>query len=222
MKRKLVYLFFLFFSVEISAQLPKGFVYVNNVDASIQYDLRYCNDNNFVGQPIEGYEENVLIVTKEAANALKKIQIELKKKGMSLKIFDAYRPQRAVNHFRKWARNLSDTIKKVEFYPNVLKKNLFIEEYISTRSRHSSGSSVDVTIVDLITYKELDMGTSYDDFGKESWVLYQEITELQKENRKFLKFIMKKYGFRNYPQEWWHFTLRAEPFRDQYFDFVVK
>ena len=222
MKQILLYILLLFFSIEIYAQLPEGFVYVDNIDESIQYDLRYCNDDNFVGQPIEGYQENVLILTKEAASALKKVQIELKKEGMSLKVFDAYRPQRAVHHFREWARNLKDTIKKADFYPNVAKKNLFIEEYISTRSRHSSGSTVDVTIINLKTYKELDMGTSYDYFGKESWVLYQGINELQNENRKFLQFIMKKHGFRNYPQEWWHFTLRGEPFRDQYFDFIVK
>ena len=222
MKRIFIFLISFSYCIVNVAQIPKEFVYVKDAIPSIQGDLRYCSENNFVGNPIEGYQENVIILTIKATSALKKVQEELLKKGLSAKVFDAYRPQRAVNHFRKWARNLNDTMKKAEFYPRVSKRNLFIEGYISTHSRHSSGSTIDLTIVNLKTNKELDMGTSYDYFGKESWVTYNGITEPQKKNRELLESIMIKHGFRNYPQEWWHFTLRGEPFRDQYFDFVVE
>jgi D-alanyl-D-alanine dipeptidase len=127
-----------------------------------------------------------------------------------------------VNHFWKWAKDLNDTLMKYEFYPNVAKQHLFKEEYIATRSRHSSGSTVDVTLVDLTTNKELDMGTPYDFFGPESWISYKDISIEQKENRDLLQSVMVANGFRNYLKEWWHFTLINEPFQNQYFDFDVK
>ncbi|PHR68878.1 MAG: peptidase M15 [Lutibacter sp.] len=213
----------LFFSCfNVFAQLEEGFVYVTDEIPSIKVELRYFSENNFVGQKIEGYNSNVVILSHEATKTLKKVQSELLKDSLSLKIFDAYRPQRAVNHFRKWARNVNDTLTKQDFYPKVKKKNLFKEGYISTHSRHSSGSTLDITVVDLKTCKELDMGTAYDHFGKESHTFYGGITQKQKANRMFLKTVMSKHGFRNYPQEWWHFTLRGEPFLNQYFDFAVE
>jgi len=184
--------------------------------------LRYCNDNNFVGQQIDGYEKEVVITTTQTAKALKKIQDTLKTQGLGLKIYDAYRPQRAVNHFVRWAKQINDTLKKEEFYPNVKKRNLFKEGYIASKSRHSSGSTVDLTIINLETGEELDMGTPYDFFGPESWVENKNLTQKQQANRQLLQKVMLTNGFRNYPQEWWHFTLRGEPYRNQYFDFPVK
>ncbi len=209
-------------SLNTFSQLPKGFAYVCDEIPTIKMELRYFTSNNFVGTKVDGYKANVLILTSDATVALKNVQNELLKDSLSLKIFDAYRPQRAVNHFKRWARNLGDTLTKQQFYPKAKKKNLFKDGYISSHSRHSSGSTLDITIVNLKTCKELDMGTSYDYFGKESWTHYQGITKKQQQNRMLLKTVMNKYGFRNYPKEWWHFTLRNEPFANQYFDFEVK
>jgi D-alanyl-D-alanine dipeptidase len=150
------------------------------------------------------------------------VQAELQSQNLWLKVYDGYRPQQAVNHFMRWAKHLNDTINKKNFYPDVEKENLFLEEYIATRSGHSRGSTVDLTIVDGNTGKPLNMGSAYDFFGEASWVDYQNITDRQKVNRELLQTIMLKHGFRNYPKEWWHFTLRREPFPDTYFDFPIK
>lgn len=217
-------LFFILFLIceTPQEQLPKGFVYVKDHIPTIELEMRYFGTNNFVGAKVDGYEAEKCILSKEATLALEKVQEELHKKGLGVKIYDAYRPQRAVDHFRRWARNLKDTLTKQQFYPDVAKKDLFKLEYIATKSRHSSGSTVDITIVDLKTKKELDMGSSYDFFGEISWVNYKDLTKKQLENRQLLQGVMLKNGFRNYPQEWWHFTLRGEPFKNQYFDFPVK
>jgi D-alanyl-D-alanine dipeptidase len=209
-------------AIKSFGQLPNDFVYVLEEIPTIQVELRYFSDNNFVGKPVDGYQANVVILSKHATKALKNVQNELLDDGLSLKVYDAYRPQRAVNHFWRWAKNVNDTLTKQQFYPNVKKKNLFKEGYIATRSRHSSGSTLDVTLINMNTCEELDMGTPYDFFGSESWVAYDNITEQQKANRNLLQTVMKKHGFRNYPQEWWHFTLRGEPFKNQYFDFVIE
>jgi len=204
------------------AQLPKGFVYVKDIIPNIEVELRYCTDYNFVGKVIDGYEENKAILTVDAVNSLKKAQAELNKQNLSLKIYDSYRPQRAVNHFVRWAKDVNDTVMKAVFYPKVKKKNLFKAGYIASKSRHSSGSTVDITIVDMETGKELDMGSPYDFFGSESWIKNSSLNRVQRKNRSLLQKVMKNSGFRNYLQEWWHFTLREEPYRNQYFDFVVK
>lgn len=203
-------------------QLPKGFVYISDSIPSIRVELRYCTDNNFLGSIVEGYEAEMAILSIEATKALKNVQNELISKNLSIKIFDSYRPQRAVNHFMRWAKDLNDTINKQTYYPDVAKKHLFREEYIASRSGHSRGSTLDITLVDLETNKELDMGSSYDFFGRESWVDYDGISPKQKENRTLLQKVMLKHGFRNYPKEWWHFTLRNEPYPNTYFDFVVE
>ena len=221
MKYKFSFLL-LFISTIAFSQLPKGFVYLSDVIPNIKIELRYFTPNNFVGKPIDGYKADKIILTQHTAQVLKLVQDELETKGYCLKIFDAYRPQRAVNHFMSWAKNLSDTINKHQFYPNVKKKDLFKEEYIATRSGHSRGSTLDLTIVDDVTNKELDMGSLYDFFGEASWVNYKGITDQQKANRELLQTIMIKHGFRNYPKEWWHFTLNSEPFPDTYFEFIVE
>jgi zinc D-Ala-D-Ala dipeptidase len=221
MKSKLFLLLFLV-CYNLFSQLPEGFVYVENIIPSLNIELRYNTSYNFVGSPINGYQANSLILTKEAAAALKQVQKELLEKNLCLKIYDGYRPQRAVNHFISWARNLNDTINKHIFYPHVNKSDLFKEGYIATHSGHSKGSTLDLTIIDGNTGIPLDMGSPYDFFGEESWVDYPNISEKQKANRKLLQDVMLKYGFRNYTKEWWHFTLRQEPFPETYFDFVIE
>ena len=205
-------------------RLPEGFVYLTNVIPSIELELRYFGHHNFIGIPIDGYNQEKGIITEKTAKSLKRIQHKLNKRQLGLKIYDAYRPQKAVNHFARWAKNLNDTLKKNEYYPNVKKENLFKEEYIAYRSGHSRGSTVDITIIDLSTpeKKELDMGSSYDFFGHESWVSYTNLSKEQLGNRLFIQEIMKKNNFKNYTQEWWHFTLKNEPFPNTYFDFSIE
>jgi D-alanyl-D-alanine dipeptidase len=202
--------------------LPEGFVYINDIVEDIEVDLRYAGDNNFLGTPVDGYEAKRCAITLEAAVALKNLQEDLYDFNLCLKVYDAFRPQTAVNHFVRWAKDLDDTINKEIFYPKVNKKDLFAEGYIASQSRHSSGSTVDITLVDGATGKELDMGSHWDFFGERSWVDYENITEQQKANRQLLQNFMAKHGFRNYPKEWWHFTLKDEPFANEYFDFVVQ
>ncbi len=217
------FVFFLCFLTVIGySQTPKGFVYIKTIIPDIKIEMRYCGSNNFIGKPINGYNAEVVIMTKEAAFALRKVQETLKKQNLGLMIYDSYRPQRAVNHFIKWAKKINDTLMKQQFYPNVDKRNLFKEGYIASRSRHSSGSTIDLTIVDNKTGKVLDMGSPYDYFGKSSWVENDNINEKQKSNRQLLQQVMLNNGFRNYPKEWWHFTLKGEPYKNEYFDFPVE
>ena len=220
--KQLFYLLILSSYIVNAQKLPKGFSYINDISPSIQQELRYCSNNNFIGTSINGYQESKLIITTVAANALKKVQNELVKKGLSLKVFDAYRPQTAVNHFVKWARVIDDTLKKQEYYPTINKRHLFKKGYISSRSGHSRGSTVDLTIVNIKTNKELDMGSPFDFFGVSSHVAYPKLTNHQKKNRQLLQTIMNKNNFRSYSKEWWHFTLRHEPFPKTYFSFPVK
>ena len=211
--------FFTFFSY---AQLPNGFVYVKDSIPDLDVELRYYSVNNFVGDTIDGYHSNKLILTIQTVEALKLIQEELQQQNLCLKVYDGYRPQQAVNHFMRWAKNLNDTINKQQFYPHVEKRYLFKEEYIASRSGHSKGSTLDLTIIDGNTGIPLDMGSAYDFFGQESWVNYEAISKEQKQNRQLLQTVMLKHNFRNYPKEWWHFTLRWEPFPNTYFDFPVE
>ncbi|MGM5470719.1 M15 family metallopeptidase [Flavobacteriaceae bacterium LMO-SS05] len=210
------------FNKPIPSQLPKGFIRVKEIIPDLDVELRYFTTHNFVGDTIDGYQANQLLLTQATAEALKRVQDELQNQNLCLKVYDGYRPQRAVNHFIRWAKDLTDTINKQEFYPKVEKSNLFRDGYIATQSGHSRGSTVDLTIIDGITSEPLDMGSPYDFFGEPSWVAYQDITDNQKKNRHLLQTVMLKHGFRNYPQEWWHFTLIGEPFPDTYFDFVVE
>jgi D-alanyl-D-alanine dipeptidase len=211
-----------FLSLFSLAQLPEGFVYVKDIVPDIDVELRYFTTNNFVGKSIDGYFSNRLILTEQTALALKYAQEALQQQNLCIKVYDGYRPQRAVNHFMEWAGDLNDTVNKSQFYPDVDKADLFEEEYIATRSGHSKGSTVDVTLIDGNTGKPLDMGSDYDFFGRQSWVDYENITEFQKKNRKLLQAVMLKFGFKNYPREWWHFTLINEPFPNTYFDFPIE
>lgn len=224
MKNKVLILVSVLFLLAFSKQtdLPENFVYAKSVIPDLEVDLRYFGTNNFVGDTIDGYHANRLIITKPTAQALKLVQEELQQQNLCLLVYDGYRPQRAVNHFMRWAKDLNDTLKKKEFYPDVKKRHLFRDGYIASRSGHSRGSTVDLTIIDANTLEPLDMGSPYDFFGEESWLAHSNISEVQKGNRQLLQTVMLKHGFRNYPKEWWHFTLRNEPFPDTYFDFVVE
>jgi len=222
MLKKIFIICSLFFFQFSYPQLPGGFVYLNDIIPDIQIELRYLGSNNFTGKPVPGYEAEKIILTREAALALQKIQQKLENDGYCLKIFDAYRPQRAVNSFIEWARIAEDTLTKAEFYPEKKKSNLFNLGYIATRSGHSRGSTVDLTIIDAESLEEVDMGGSYDFFGERSHHNFMNITERQKANRLYLKSIMSTYGFRPYSEEWWHYTLRNEPYPDTYFNFTIK
>jgi D-alanyl-D-alanine dipeptidase len=221
--KQLLLLCLLLGSLEVSTQnLPKGFSYLSDIDATIQKELRYITSHNFIGKPIDGYEKDTLIISTKAAKALQKVQTKLRAFGLSLKVFDAYRPQLSVNHFVRWAKVLNDTLMKQQYYPDVAKKDLFKLDYIASRSGHTRGSTVDVTIVDIKTGKELDMGSSFDFFGRPSHPFYPNLTRKQRANRLLLRNLMLEAGFKPYSKEWWHFTLKDEPFPKTYFNFPIK
>ena len=229
MNRKYLFLFISIVSLYSCTQtqqtegLPKGFVYLSDVILDINIDLRYYTANNFIGKPIVGYESAKCIITKDAALALKKVQNELKIYGLCLKIFDAYRPQQAVDHFVRWASDYADTLKKAEYYPNV-KKNELIPDYIASKSGHSRGSTVDLTIIPLNSnnYGQIDMGGIFDYFCKVSWINNSDISPNQRAHRMLLQTLMIKHDFKPYSKEWWHFTLKDEPFPNTYFNFPIK
>jgi len=184
-------------------------------------EIRYYSTYNFVGDRINGYEEPCALLTKEAATALKKASDEVVSKGYRLKIYDAYRPQKAVTHFMNWAKDVSDIRMKKYFYPELDKSVLFDQGYIAEKSGHSRGSTVDLTLFDMNTEKELDMGGTFDYFGELSHPDYKQITAEQYENRMILRDAMLANGFKPLDEEWWHFTLKDEPFPDTYFTFPV-
>ena len=223
--KQLVFILFISITTTLPAQnktLPKGFVYLKDIDATIKSELRYLSTNNFIGKPIDGYINNTIILSQPTAVALKKIQQKLLQFNLSLKIFDAYRPQQAVNHFVKWAKVLDDTLMKKQFYPKVPKSKLFQLGFIASKSGHTRGSTVDLTIVDLSTGKELNMGSPYDFFGSESHPKHKKLNKNQRANRLLLRNLMLTNGFKPYENEWWHFTLRNEPFPKTYFNFPIK
>ena len=221
--KKTTILLFLWISIcSFGQNLPKGFVYLSDVDATIKSEMRYISHNNFIGKPIEGYQKARIIVSKPTATALKRIQKELLKFNLSLKIFDSYRPQQAVNHFVRWAKVLNDTLMKRQYYPEVPKNQLFKLGYISSKSGHTRGSTVDLTLMDLATNTELDMGSPYDFFGNESHALNTILTKKQRANRLLLRNLMLTNGFNPIRTEWWHFTLRNEPFPETYFNFPIE
>ncbi|WP_199768514.1 M15 family metallopeptidase [Sphingobacterium sp. HMA12] len=215
-------LVFFAFQTKAQQEMPQNFVYVKEFIPTINLDMRYFGSHNFTGRPVHGYEKPVAILTKRAALALQQVEKYLNKQGLALKIFDAYRPQRAVDHFKAWSLATKDTIAKREFYPLLDKKNLFKLGFIASKSGHSRGSTVDLTLVDLNDHKEIDMGAPFDFFGDISHHNYSGLTAKQKENRKILRQAMAKFGFKAYDKEWWHYTLQDEPYRKTYFDFIVK
>lgn len=215
-------LFLVLMSTTLFAQnIPLGFVDLKKIVPTVALELRYSGENNFIGKPIDGYDAPICYLSKETAIALKGVQDELSTFGFGLKVFDGYRPQRAVNHFVRWAKDLNDTKMKMLYYPDVEKSQLFAQGYIAARSGHSRGGTVDLTLIDLATKKELDMGTGFDYFSPLSWPTCKAVSSQQRANRLLLHSMMLRHGFRALDEEWWHFTLEKEPYPNTYFDFVI-
>ena len=217
------------------------FVTLTDVVPDAILEIRYFGTYNFVGERIDGYLEPTALLTKQAADSLRAVSDDVKAKGYRLKIYDAYRPQRAVDHFVRWSKDFSETRMKTYFYPDLEKDVLFPQEYICEKSGHTRGSTVDLTLFDMTTEKELDMGGTFDWFGPESHPDFcgnpetgeftgdnskspanRSITSEQFANRMILRQAMLRHGFKAMPTEWWHFTLQDEPFPDTYFTFPVK
>ena len=197
------------------------FVLLSDAVPDAILEIRYYSTYNFVGARIDGYEEPVALLTKEAAAALKEVSDDVIAQGYRLKIYDAYRPQKAVDHFVRWAEDTADVKMKEYFYPDLEKDVLFPLGYIAEHSGHSRGSTVDLTLFDMKTEKEADMGGTFDFFGELSHPDYKDITDEQYANRMILREAMLRHGFKPLDEEWWHFTLENEPYPDTYFTFPV-
>ncbi len=229
-----------------ATSIPAEFTEIRAVLPTVLMDIRYYTPHNFVGARVDGYKAPKCYLTLQAAQALAGVQRDLIASGLTLKIYDCYRPQKAVNHFVRWAAAMGDTQTKAEFYPKVDKKNLFKDGYIAEKSGHSRGSTIDLTIVTIpaapqekyVPHKDLracylplekrfrdsgiDMGTGFDCFDEKSHTLNKTIGSSPRLHRALLKTIMEKHGFVNYDKEWWHYTLKSEPFPDTYFDFNIE
>jgi D-alanyl-D-alanine dipeptidase len=226
----------------------KGFVYLHEIDPSILISLRYYGSENFVASPVDGYKKPVVILTRQAAEALKRVQKEVGEKGYSLVVYDAYRPQQAVDHFMRWSEAVADQAKKNQYYPRVNKAEVFDLGYVAKKSGHSRGSTVDLTIIangqglhgiqekervlsdgyriKILDDGTVDMGSSFDLFDRASHFENELIQDEHKALRAYLKTVMEKHGFKNYSEEWWHFTLRNELFPanqdSSYFNFPIE
>lgn len=212
------------FATPIEMKAPADFVDVGKEIAEVKIDMRYFTKNNFTGRSVDGYNAPVCLLTKSAAESLKKVVDVLYPLGMTLKIYDCYRPQRAVDDFFSWSQDLADNATRPIFYPNVKKADLFKQGYIASKSSHSRGSTVDLTIVPIdehYTQSKLDFGTEFDYFDLKSSVSYKNIPLQSKANRLLLSTLMNAAGFKVYEKEWWHFTLINEPYPDTYFGFPV-
>ncbi len=198
-----------------------GFVVLSDYVPHIIQEIRYHSTYNFIGERIDGYEEPIALLTAEAARALKSVSNELFVQGFRLKVFDAYRPVAAVRQFILWGIEDTDIRMKPYFYPDLEKQELFIKGYIAKQSSHSRGSAVDLTLLDMKTGKEVDMGSPFDLFSEVSHPDYRGVTEEQFENRMMLRRAMVRNGFLPLDCEWWHFVLKDEPYPDTYFSFPV-
>ena len=198
------------------------FVVLTDVVPDAILEIRYFGTYNFVGTRIDGYLEPTALLTCEAADSLQAVSKDVMAMGYRLKIYDAYRPQKAVDHFVRWAANVNDTLMKPYFYPALDKSVLFAQGYIAKKSGHTRGSTVDLTLFDMKTEKEVDMGGTFDWFGPESHPDFRGITPAQFANRMILRRAMMRHGFKPISSEWWHFTLKKEPFPHTYFTFPVK
>lgn len=200
---------------------PSGFTILAEEVPQIVQEIRYYSTYNFIGERIDGYKEPCAILTKDAAWALKSVSKELYVQGYCLKVFDAYRPVTAVKHFMMWGLEDLDLRMKPFFYPDLDKRELFAKGYIAKRSSHSRGSTVDLTLLEMATGREVDMGSPFDLFSEKSHPDYSGVTDEQYENRMRLQKAMMRSGFEPIDCEWWHFTLGDEPYPDTYFDFPV-
>lgn len=221
-----------------------GFAVLRDVDPTIQHDIRYLTSHNFLGVPVDGYREPLCVLSRPAAQALARAQRTLLRRGYTLKVYDCYRPQRAVNHFVRWGEDLRDQKMKKEFYPR-LDKSVLFNGYIARKSGHSRGSTVDLTVVRLPKFWQrqyrpgeplvecylprkqrfpdtsIDMGTGYDCLDTQANTDDPRVTGQARANRVMLREVLNQVGFTNFPNEWWHYTLRNEPYPDTYFDFPV-
>ena len=198
------------------------FVSIAEVVPDVILEIRYYSTYNFVGTRIDGYLQPTALLTRAAADSLRAVSDDVMAQGYRLKIFDAYRPQCAVDHFVRWAADVPDTLMKAYFYPDLDKSVLFEQEYIMEKSGHTRGSTVDLTLFDMAKEWEVDMGGTFDWFGEESHPDYTDITPEQFANRMILREAMLRHGFKPLDSEWWHFTLRDEPYPDTYFTFPVR
>jgi D-alanyl-D-alanine dipeptidase len=205
----------------VAQDRPAGFVDAGAVVPGLVADMRYAGSHNFVGHPIDGYQAPHCLLTQQAANALADVARDVAARGLVIKVFDCYRPVRAVMNFVRWARDFADQAAKAEFYPTVDKRTLFRDGYIASHSGHSRGSTADLTLA-TADGRELDMGTPFDFFSPKSWTDSSGVSPEQHANRMLLAAAMRRRGFRGYDKEWWHFTLRHEPFPETYFDFPVQ
>ena len=203
------------------AMNPSGFVLLSDYVPNIIQEIRYFSTYNFIGERIDGYEEPCALLTIEAARAMKAVSNELFVRGYRVKVFDAYRPACAVRHFVLWGIEDQDIRMKPYFYPDLEKQELFAKGYIAKLSSHSRGSTIDLTLLDMKTGKEVDMGSPFDLFDEKSHPDNREITDEQYENRMILQSVMVRNGFKPIDCEWWHFTLENEPYPDTYFEFPV-
>ncbi len=196
-----------------------GFEQIKAVIPDITYDIKYATQDNFVGTVVDGYSDQSAYITKEALKALVNVQSELNSAGLGIKVFDAYRPQKAVDHFVRWGKIEMDTLTKAKYYPQINKSEVFALGFVATRSGHSRGSTIDLTIINLESKQELDMGSPFDFFGDISHHDSPLVNEEQTNNRNVLRQVMINHGFKPYANEWWHYTLIDEPFPDTYFNF---
>lgn len=235
MRRNLVAAWLLVAAAGTAQALPEGFVDMPSALPDARYDIRYFGADNFLGRPVAGYERATCILSRPAADALARVQRELVLDGLTLKIFDCFRPQRAVDDFVRWARDLADLKMKAGYYPNVPKDELFARGYIAAKSGHSRGSTVDLTLVvrdpararavlagPLEVGAEVDMGSPFDLFDPRSHTANSDMPPHVRHNRAWFAALMDGHGFSNLPEEWWHYTLRDEPYPGQFFDFPVK
>ena len=213
--------FLLATSARAETPRPSEFVDASRVVPGLVLEMRYAGAHNFVGRPINGYQAPTCWLTRQTAQALAQVQAALAPFHLGLKVFDCYRPTRAVADFAAWARDLNDQAHKAEFYPTVDKTQLFALGYIAERSGHSRGSTVDLTVVDRATGAEIDMGSPFDLFDTKSWPTSVAVGPSQRANRFMLQSVMRSHGFYPLEQEWWHFTLAHEPHPRTYFDFLV-
>lgn len=224
-----------------SFSLPSGFVYLDSIAPDIEQEMKYAGSNNFTGHQVTGYHRGRCILSYKAAQQLKKAQAEARKRGYGLKVYDCYRPVRAVDYFYRWSQNRYDRARKAWFYPRVEKEELFAKGYIARYSSHSRGSTVDLTLTqpakaaphqairqcysrspDYLDDNSINMGTRHDCLDPSAHYNYRNLSATQQKNRRLLREIMNRAGFRPYAKEWWHFTLRNEPWRKKYFDFPVQ
>lgn len=226
MRVALALMTFMAVAASAHAQTPaemdrSGFTDAGRMIPGLVIDMKYVGTDNFLGRPAAGYETAACLLTVDTVAALARAQEKLQAFGLGLKVFDCYRPKRAVADFVAWAKDLSDQKRKAEHYPNVDKTRLFELGYIAERSGHSRGSTIDLTLVDMRTGEELDMGGRYDLFDEASWPSNQGVSTQARANRMLLQDAMLDAGFKPLKEEWWHFTLREEPYPQTYFEFPV-